>query len=442
MIPRYSRPEITALWSDQAKYQIWLDVETLALEGMVKIGLVPAQALESVKKKGGFDITRILEIEKEVKHDVIAFLTNVAEHVGPDARYLHWGMTSSDLIDTAFSVQLTKATDIVLRSLNELLAAVKKQAMAHKLTACVGRSHGVHAEPTTFGLKAASWYDELKRQRRRIRFAREDIAVGAISGPVGTYAHLSPEVEAHVCASLGLKAAPVTSQVISRDNHAALFLSFAELGATLERIAIEIRHLQKTEVREVEEPFRKGQKGSSAMPHKRNPELTENVTGLARLLRAWASSSLENIALWHERDISHSSVERVIAPDITVTLDFMLARMTGVVQDLQVYPKAMQRNLDLTKGLVYSATLLPALADKGISREEAYAIVQKHAFDTWAEIDAGNRDGAGLLERVKADPKVASLLTPAELDDIFSIRRHVAHVDYIFSRVFTEGDES
>lgn len=435
MIARYSRPEMSAIWSDESKFKIWLEVETLALEGMVKIGLVPAQALESVRKKGAFDVKRIHEIEKEVKHDVIAFLTNVKENVGEDARYLHWGMTSSDMIDTAFSVQLCQATDLILKGLDELMAAVKDQAMKHKLTVCVGRSHGVHAEPTTFGLKLANWYSELTRQKKRIQEAREGIAVGAISGPVGTYAHLSPEVEAHVCKSLGLKAAAITSQVISRDVHAALFLSFAQLGATIERMSVEVRHLQRTEVREVEEPFKKGQKGSSAMPHKRNPELTENATGLARMLRAWAQSSLENIALWHERDISHSSVERFIAPDMTVTLDFLIARVTTVVRDLQVYPQNMQRNLDLTRGLVYSATLLPALADKGMAREDAYSLVQKHAFDTWSEIDAG-KSGKTFAERVQEDAKVKALLTPAELEDLFSIKRHVAHVDFIFNRVF------
>lgn len=435
MIVRYSRPEMSAIWSDETKFKIWLEVETLALEGMVKAGIAPAGALESVKKKGKFDVARILEIEKTVGHDVIAFLTNVKENVGEDARYLHWGMTSSDMIDTAFSVQLVRATNIILKSLDELLAAVKDQAMKHKNTVCVGRSHGVHAEPTTFGLKIAGWYDELKRQKRRIEIARDDAALGAISGPVGTYAHLTPKVEEHVCKELGLKAAPVTTQVISRDVHAALFNSYAQLGATIERIAVEVRHLQRTEVREVEEPFRKGQKGSSAMPHKRNPELSENVTGLARMLRAWASASVENVALWHERDISHSSVERFIAPDMTITLDFMLARTTTIVRDLQVYPKNMQRNLDLTRGLVYSATLLPALADKGMSREDAYALVQKHAFDTWSDVDAGVA-GKTFPERVKEDKQVTSLLSAAELDDIFSLKRHTANVDYIFKRVF------
>ncbi len=426
---------MSAIWSDETKYKIWLEVETLALEGIVQLGIAPASALESVKKKGKFDVARILEIEKEVGHDVIAFLTNVKENVGEDARYLHWGMTSSDMLDTAFSVQLTRATDIILKSLDELLAAVKEQAYKHKDVVCVGRSHGVHAEPTTFGLKVANWYDELLRQKRRIEFARADIAVGAISGPVGTFAHLSPKVEEHVCKSLGLKPAAVSSQIISRDVHCALFLSFAQLAATIERIAVEIRHLQRTEVREVEEPFRKGQKGSSAMPHKRNPELSENVTGLARMMRSWADASIENIALWHERDISHSSVERFIAPDMTVTLDFMLARATYFIKGLQVYPKNMERNLDLTRGLVFSATLLPALADKGMSREDAYAVVQKHAFDTWADVDAGVA-GKSFADRVKADKKVTDLLSAAELEDIFSIKRHTAHVDFIFKRVF------
>jgi len=435
MIARYSRPEMAAIWSDENKYKIWLEVETRALEGMVKLGIAPASALESVRKKGAFSIERIHEIEKEVKHDVIAFLTNVKEHVGEDARYLHWGMTSSDMLDTAFSVQLCAATDLILKGVDELLAAVKDQAYKHKLTVCVGRSHGVHAEPTTFGLKLANWYDELTRQRKRVVAARSDAAVGAISGPVGTYAHLSPEVEIHVCNALGLKPAPISSQVISRDVHAALFLSFAQLAATLERIAVEVRHLQRTEVREVEEPFRKGQKGSSAMPHKRNPELSENITGLARMMRSWADASIENVALWHERDISHSSVERFIAPDMTVTLDFMLARVTTVVRDLQVYPENMKKNLELTRGLIFSATLLPAMADKGMAREEAYSIVQKHAFDTWAEIDAGVA-GKSFADRVRADKKVTALLTPEELNGIFSLDRHVAHVDYIFQRVF------
>lgn len=435
MIPRYARSEMSAIWSDETKYSIWLEVEILAMEGMVKLGLVPETALKSVREKGRFDVNRILEIESEVKHDVIAFLTNVKENVGEDARYLHWGMTSSDMLDTAFSIQLCRATDLIVKALDELMHAVKSQAEKHKHTVCVGRSHGVHAEPTTFGLKLAEWYDELRRQRKRILSAREDTAVGAISGPVGTFAHLSPQVEEHVCRALGFEPAAVSTQVIARDIHAALFLSYAQLGATLERMAVEIRHLQRTEVREVEEPFRKGQKGSSAMPHKRNPELSENITGLARMLRAWASSSIENVALWHERDISHSSVERFIAPDMTVTLDFALARMTYVVSELQVYPQNMQRNLDLTRGLIFSATLLPALADRGMAREEAYSIVQKHAFDTWAEIDAGI-PGRTFAERVQADERVTKLLPKKDLEDIFSMSRHTANVDFIFNRVF------
>lgn len=439
MIERYSRKEMADLWTDEARFQLWLEVETLALEAMVKVGVAPQSALESVRKRGKFDTARVLEIEKEVKHDVIAFLTNVAEYVGEDARFLHFGMTSSDLLDTTFALQLSKATDMILVGLDGLLAAVKKLAFAHKRTICIGRSHGIHAEPITFGMKVANWYAELERQKSRIQFARKDVAVGAISGAVGTYAHLSPEVERFVCAKLGLAAAKSSTQVIQRDSHAALFLSFAQLGASLERIAVEVRHLQRTEVREAEENFTKGQKGSSAMPHKRNPILSENLTGLARLLRSWASASLENIALWHERDISHSSVERVIAPDITVTLDFMLARMTSVVANLQVYPENMRRNLEMTRGLVFSGTLLVALAAKGISREAAYALVQKHALATWDAMNDAPGDTRGLRVRVEGDPEITKLLSTKELDQAFSLEHHVANVDYIFSNVFGEG---
>ncbi|MBP9837243.1 MAG: adenylosuccinate lyase [Proteobacteria bacterium] len=435
MIVRYSRPEMRELWEDKSRFQLWLEVETIALEGMVNLGIAPAHALESVRQKGAFDVERILEIEKEVKHDVIAFLTNVKEHVGEDARFLHFGMTSSDLIDTVFSVQLCKATDIILKGLDELLSVVKDQAMKHKNTVCVGRSHGIHAEPITFGLKVGSWYAELKRQQQRIKQAREGIAVGAISGPVGTFAHLSPKVEEFVCSKLGLKPSPVSTQVISRDIHAALFLSFAQLGATIERIVVEVRHLQRTEVREAEENFTKGQKGSSAMPHKRNPILSENLTGLARMLRSWADASIENVALWHERDISHSSVERVIAPDITITLDFMLARLHSIVKDLQVYPDNMKRNLDLTRGLVYSGTLLVELAASGLSREDAYAKVQKHALDTWDEINSGIGDKT-FEDRVKADKSITDKLSAQKIAEIFSLEPHLKHVDFIFNRVF------
>ncbi len=437
MIARYSRPEMNTLWSEESKFALWLEVEIAALEAMVKLGIAPDAALRKVKEKAGFNVSRINEIEAEVKHDVIAFLTSVAEHVGEEAKYLHWGMTSSDLLDTAFAIQLRRATDIILQDLSGLMAAVKDQAFRHKKTICVARSHGIHAEPTTFGLKVAGWYAELDRQKLRIERAKEEISTAAISGPVGTYAHLSPDVEAHVCRVFGLTPAPISTQVISRDVHAHLFLSFAQLAATVERVAVEIRHLQRTEVREAEENFTKGQKGSSAMPHKRNPILTENVTGLSRIIRTLAESSLENIPLWHERDISHSSAERFIAPDITVTLDFLLVRMTGVVRDLQVYPDKMKRNLNYTQGLVYSATLLPVLAARATSREEAYRIVQEHALKTWEDLDDPAKAGGSLfLERLKSDQRITSVLSGDELNEIFSEERHLKHVDFIFRRVF------
>ncbi len=429
---------MSAVWSDEARFRLWLEVETLALEGMVNVGVAPKQALESVRSKGNFDVARVLEIENKVKHDVIAFLTNVAEFVGEDARYLHFGMTSSDLLDTTFAVQLKRAAEIILAGLDTLMASVKAQAYKYKDTPCVGRSHGIHAEPITFGFKLANWYAELARQKSRIESAKADISYGAISGPVGTYAHLSPEVEAHVCQALGLKCDPATTQVISRDRHAAFFSALAQLGGTLEKICVEIRHLQRTEVREVEEFFAKGQKGSSAMPHKRNPVLTENVTGLARMLRAWASASLENVALWHERDISHSSVERVIAPDITITLDFMLARVNNIVANLLVYPEVMQRNLDLTHGLVYSGSVLVALASKGLSREGAYDLVQKHALATWDSFSQGGDKVIGFEERIRGDKEIAKLLSVKEIDGCFSIKKHLEHVDFIFKRVFGE----
>ena len=427
---------MVSLWSDDTKYALWLEIETLALEGMVAEGIAPASALASVKAKGAVDPKRIDELEATVKHDVIAFLTNVAEHVGEDARFLHFGMTSSDLLDTAFSVTLCRATDLLLKGVDDLLAVLKTRAYEFKDTVCIGRSHGIHAEPMTFGLKLASFYAELHRQKERVVFAREEIAVGAISGPVGTYAHLTPRVEEHVCKKLGLKPAAVTTQVISRDVHAALFLAFAQLATTLERMMVEVRHLQRTEVREVEESFTKGQKGSSAMPHKRNPILSENVTGLARLIRAWADASLDNIALWHERDISHSSVERAIAPDITVTLDFMLARVTGLFKGMAVYPENMLRNVELTRGLVYSSVLLPALAAKGISREDAYAIIQLHALATWDDMNSAQPSVTTFRERIEGDSRVTKLLSAAEIEEAFSPKRHLANVETIFGRVF------
>lgn len=431
---------MSKLWSDDARFALWLEIETIVLEALVAEGLAPERALKSVREKGAFDAARIDEIEATVKHDVIAFLTNVAEHVGEDARFLHLGMTSSDLLDTAFSIQLCRASDSLLASLDRLMAAVKVQAEKHKRTPCVGRSHGIHAEPTTFGLKVATWYAELSRQKKRLVAARAEIAVGAFSGPVGTFAYLDPKVEAFVCKRLGLEPDPVSTQIISRDRHAELFHTYALLGATLERIVLEIRHLQRTEVREAEESFGGGQKGSSSMPHKRNPVLSENVTGLARLLRAWAGSSYENVALWHERDISHSSVERVIAPDMTITLDFMLHRVTSIVEKLVVYPENMQRNLDLTDGLVFSGALLVELAKKGISREDAYRIVQKHALAAWDRVGQEHPTGPTFRARVDTDEEIRALLSPAEIADVFSLERHFAHVDTVFSRVFrTEG---
>ena len=436
MIKRYSREEVSDIWTDQSRFEIWLEVETLALEGMAEQGVVPKSAVKSVREKGNFDTTRVLEIEKEVKHDVIAFLTNVAEFVGEDARYLHFGMTSSDLLDTSFAVQLTKATDIILQGIDSLLEAIKKRAFEHKDTLCVGRSHGIHAEPITFGLKAASWYADVKRQRDRIAQARKEVSVGAISGPVGTFAHLSPKVEEYVCKKLGFEPCSVSTQVIPRDLHANLFNSFALMGAAIERIAIEVRHLQRTEVREAEEFFSKGQKGSSAMPHKRNPILTENVTGLARLLRSWADCSVENIALWHERDISHSSVERVIAPDSTITLDFMIHRCIRIVEGLVVYPERMKENLFSTGGLVYSGSLLVALAAKGISREDAYKMVQSHAMETWNELAGKGKVEKTFEQRVRGDSVITDMLSEKELNHCLSMDHHVEHVDYIFSRVF------
>lgn len=436
MIERYSRPEMTNLWTDESRFKLWLEIETVALEAMVKLGVAPESSLKAVRAKGNFKTEDVLEIEKKVKHDVIAFLTNVAEYVGDEARYLHYGMTSSDLLDTTFAVQLVRATDIILKGVDELLAALKERAYEYKDTICVGRSHGIHAEPTTFGLKLAKFYDQIGRQKKRIQAAREDIAVGAISGPVGTYAHLSPKVEEHVCKKFGLKPANISTQIIERDSHAALFLAYAQLAASIENISVEIRHLQRTEVREAEESFAKGQKGSSAMPHKRNPVLTENLTGLSRLMRSWAQASLENITLWHERDISHSSVERVIAPDMTVTLDFMLARATSVIKGFKAYPEIMKKNMEMTKGLVYSGALLLALSKNGVPREEAYYMVQDHALKTWDSFNEGKGDGRSFPERVLADQKIVEIVGKQELESMFLLDRYVAHVDYIFGKVF------
>jgi len=436
MIPRYTRPEMAAIWTEEAKFQLWLDIEILALEQFVKDGLAPASALDAVREKATFSVERILEIEKEVKHDVIAFLMNVAESAGDDARYLHLGMTSSDVLDTTLSVQLSRASKLILQGIDTLLESVKKQAMKHKTTVCIGRSHGIHAEPTTFGLKLAVWYDELKRHRVRMEAATEDIRVGAISGAVGTFAHFSPRVEEHVCQSLGLKPAPASTQIIQRDRHAAFFTTIANLGNTLEKICVEIRHLQRSEVREVEEFFSPGQKGSSAMPHKRNPILSENVSGLARLLRSWAYASMENVALWHERDISHSSVERVIAPDATVTIDFMLARTNSIIDNLLVYPENMRRNLERTRGLYTSGGLLVALTRKGLSRNDAYRLIQKHAMEVWESVGNEDSKAQSFPDKVRGDKKITELLSEKELDELLALETHCAHVDEIFKRVF------
>ena len=427
MIPRYARPEMVNIWEPETRFSIWLDIETHAMDAMADLGIVPAEAAKAVREKGAFDVNRIDEIEREVKHDVIAFLTSLAEHVGEEARFVHQGMTSSDVLDTCFNVQLTRASDILLADLDALLAALKTRAMEHKMTPCIGRSHGIHAEPTTFGLKLAQAYSEFERCKTRLLAAREEIAVCAISGAVGTFANIDPAVEAHVAKAMGLSVEPISTQIIPRDRHAMFFATLGVIASTMERLAVEIRHLQRTEVLEAEEYFSPGQKGSSAMPHKRNPVLTENLTGLARLVRGMALPAMENVALWHERDISHSSVERMIGPDATITLDFALARLTGVVEKLVVYPDRMQKNLDLLGGLVHSQRVLLALTQAGTSREDAYRIVQQNAMPVW-------RGEGQFLELLKADKEVT--LSDEELEALFNLDYHFKHVDDIFARVF------
>ena len=427
MIPRYARPEMVNIWEPETRFSIWLDIETHAMDAMADLGIVPAEAAKAVREKGAFDVNRIDEIEREVKHDVIAFLTSLAEHVGEESRFVHQGMTSSDVLDTCFNVQLTRASDILLADLDALLAALKTRAMEHKMTPCIGRSHGIHAEPTTFGLKLAQAYAEFERCKNRLLAAREEIAVCAISGAVGTFANIDPEVEAHVAKAMGLSVEPISTQVIPRDRHAMFFATLGVIASTMERLAVEIRHLQRTEVLEAEEYFSPGQKGSSAMPHKRNPVLTENLTGLARMVRGMALPAMENVALWHERDISHSSVERMIGPDATITLDFALARLTAVVEKLVVYPDQMQKNLDLLGGLVHSQRVLLALTQAGTSREDAYRIVQQNAMPVW-------RGEGQFLELLKADKEVT--LSDEELEALFNLDYHFKHVDDIFARVF------
>jgi adenylosuccinate lyase len=432
MIPRYTRPVMAQLWSQENKYRKWLEVEILACEALSQLGLIPPQDLKQIKKKATFSVERIDELEQITKHDVIAFLTNVAEHVGPASRHVHLGLTSSDVLDTSMSVLLKEAAEILIEDLRGLQSVLKSQALAHKKTVMIGRSHGIHAEPITFGLKLAIWYDEAGRNLRRLTQAKESIAVGKISGAVGTFAHLSPKVEAHVCRKLGLKPAPASNQIIQRDRYAEYFSTLAVLAGSIEKISVEIRHLQRTEVLEAEEYFSKGQKGSSAMPHKRNPIASENLAGLSRLVRSYAMAALENQALWHERDISHSSVERVIGPDATILVDYMLTRLTNILKNLIVYPENMKKNLEKTKGLIFSEGVLLALTRKGVTREEAYRVVQENAMKVWA----GERSFEELLRQ---DPRINQWLTNKELAGLFNLGHNLKNVDVIFKRVFKKS---
>lgn len=429
MIPRYARPDMTAIWSPESKFGIWLEIETLAAEAMEALGQIPEGVSAAVRARGGFEVARIDEIEAEVKHDVIAFLTNVTEHVGEEARYLHKGMTSSDVLDTCLNVQFVRASDLLLKGMDRVLAALKVRAEEHKFTPTIGRSHGIHAEPTTFGVKLATFYAEFARGRERLLAARKEVATCAISGPVGTYQSVSPKIEAYVADKLGLEPETVSTQVIPRDRHAMYFATLGVIASSIERLATEVRHLQRTEVLEAEEFFSAGQKGSSAMPHKRNPVLTENLTGLARLVRSAVTPAMENVALWHERDISHSSVERGIGPDATIHLDFALHRLAGVVENLVVYPENLKRNLDQLGGLHNSQRVLLALVEAGVSREDSYRLVQRNAMRTWAG------EGA-FLDFLKADEEVSAKLSDDQLESLFDLEHHFAHVDFIFTRVF------
>ncbi|HEC14190.1 MAG TPA: adenylosuccinate lyase [Rhodospirillales bacterium] len=429
MIPRYSRPVMTDIWEPENKFRIWMEIEAHACDAQAELGVIPKEAAAAVWKRGKFEVARIDEIERETKHDVIAFLTNLAEHVGDEARFIHQGMTSSDVLDTCLAVQFTQAADILIEDVDKLLEALKKRALEHKNTVCMGRSHAIHAEPVTFGLKLAGYYAEWRRNRKRLEAARDEIATCAISGAVGTFANIDPFVETYVADKLGLTPEPVSTQVIPRDRHAAFFAALGVVASSVERLATEIRHLQRTEVREVEEYFSPGQKGSSAMPHKRNPILTENLTGLARIVRSAVAPALENVTLWHERDISHSSVERMIGPDATVTLDFALVRLTRVIDTLLVYPEAMEKNLNQLGGLVFSQRVLLALTQAGMSREDAYAAVQRNAMRVWKE-------DADFLDLLKADSEVTARLDGEALTDLFDMEYHTKHVDTIFKRVF------
>ena len=432
MHPRYTREQMAAVWAPENKYRIWFEIEAHACDAQAELGVIPKEAAKAVRERGKFDLARIDEIEQETKHDVIAFLTNLAEHIGPEARFVHQGMTSSDVLDTCFAVQLTEATDILLEDLDRLLEVLKRQAFEHKMTLCVGRSHGIHAEPTTFGLKLAGHYAEFARNRERLVAARKEVATCAISGAVGTFANVDPFVEKYVAEKMGLAVEPISTQVIPRDRHAMFFATLGVIASSIERLTTEFRHLQRTELGEVEEYFSPGQKGSSAMPHKRNPVLSENLTGLARVVRSTVLPAMENVALWHERDISHSSVERMIAPDATVTLDFALARLAGVVDSLVIHPENMRKNFARLGGIVHSERVLLALTQKGVSREDAYKAVQGNAMKVW-------ENGGDFGEALAGDPVVSKHLSEAELNELLDTAYHTKHVDTIFARVFGDA---
>lgn len=430
MISRYTRPEMGRIWDAQNRFDKWLQVEILACEAMAEEGLIPKNALANIKKRASFSVERILEIEKETKHDVISFLTNVAENVGPDSRFIHLGLTSSDILDTSFALLLKEAMTLILRDANEFMGVLRDKAEEHKYTVMIGRSHGIHAEPITFGLKMAVWYSEMRRNVKRLEAAVEVISFGKLSGAVGTFANISPKVEAYVCKKLGLRPAEVSTQIVQRDRHAEYFSALAILAGTLEKISIEIRHLQRTEVLEAEEAFAKGQKGSSAMPHKKNPIGSENISGLARLIRSNSLAAMENMALWHERDISHSSVERVIGPDSTILSDFILHRLTGIIKNLVVHPKRMEENLNQLQGLIFSQQILMKLAAKGLKRQEAYDMVQRNALEVW---DKGKEFKTLLVE----DEEIGEFLSAEDIEEVFSLDYHLKHVEEIFERVFT-----
>jgi len=431
MIERYTRPQMGQIWSEENKYETWLQVEIAACEAMAHFEMIPSDAVERIKSRATFSVARIEEIEQETRHDVIAFLTNIAEHVGPDSRYIHMGMTSSDVLDTSMAMRLKQASEMILEGCDALMQAIKAQAYEHKKTVMIGRSHGIHAEPITFGLKLAVWYDEMSRNRKRLTSALNNIAVGMLSGAVGTYANIPPKIETMVCKKLGLTSVKASTQVIQRDRYAEYFSTLAIMAATIEKIAIEIRHLQRTEVLEVEEHFAKGQKGSSAMPHKRNPVGSENMSGLARLIRSNAMAAFENVALWHERDISHSSVERVIAPDSTILIDYMLHRLTRIMSNLMVYPENMQKNLEKTRGLIFSQQLMLNLISQGVTREDAYRMVQKPAMETWHSKKV-------FMDIVLQEKDILNYLTENQVREIFDINYHLKYVDTIFEKVFED----